>query len=126
MEFFTLHVALGMLLITILAMNVSVTRIKLKIGNGDGDNPKLKKAIRAHMNTLEHIIPFAIILWALTQVSLSTQWLGFFSLGFILIRLVHGYSMLFSRFKLRQVSAALTYLFELLGCFTLLFTLVSV
>jgi len=126
MDYFILYAALGVLLVTLLAMNVSMTRIRLKIGNGDGNNATLKKAIRAHMNAFEHVLPFAVILFALTQVSIGALWMGFFAIGFILIRALHGYAMLFSKFKLRQVSAGLTYLFELLGCFILLFKLVSV
>jgi uncharacterized membrane protein YecN with MAPEG domain len=78
------------------------------------------------MNALEHILPFSIILLALTRVQLSIQYLAIFSIGFILIRLLHSYSMLWSKFKLRQMAAILTYLFEFLGCFVILINLVMV
>jgi uncharacterized protein len=126
MDYFSLYVAMGILLVTVLAINVSRIRVKEKIGNGDGENPLLKKAIRTHMNALEHILPFSIILLALTRVQLSIQYLAIFSIGFILIRLLHSYSMLWSKFKLRQMAAILTYLFEFLGCFVILINLVMV
>ncbi len=125
MGFFSLHAALGVLLITALAMNVSRVRIKERIGNGDGGNPLLKKAIRTHMNAIEHIVPFSVVLFALTQVQLSTRYLAIFSIGFIFVRFLHSYSMLWSRFKLRQVAAGFTYLFEIVGCFTVLFKLAT-
>jgi len=120
MNYFSLYVALGVLLITVLAMNVSRVRIREKIGNGDGNNASLKKAIRAHSNTLEHVVPFSLILFSLTQLQTSASHLAIFSMGFILIRLLHSYSMLWSNFKLRQLSAGLTYLFEVAGCLMVL------
>lgn len=121
MLYFNVFVALGVLLITLLAMNVSRVRIKEKIGNGDGNNKSLKKAIRAHMNTFEHVVPFALILFSLAHIQLQSIYLAIFAIGFIIVRLLHSYSMLSSAFKLRQVSAGLTYVFEISGCMVILF-----
>jgi uncharacterized membrane protein YecN with MAPEG domain len=116
MNYFNLYVALGVLLITVLAMNVSRVRIKEKIGNGDGNNRTLKKAIRAHMNSVEHIIPFALILFSLVHIQFESKYISTFAIGFIIVRILHSYSMLSSAFKIRQISAGLTYIFEIAGC----------
>lgn len=123
MYYFSLYAALGVLLITVLAMNVSRVRLQERIGNGDGGNKKLKKAIRAHMNTLEHILPYALLLFALTGLGLEQEYMAILALGFIVVRCMHSYSMLWSVFRLRQLSAALTYVFELVACLTILFFL---
>lgn len=124
MNYFDLYVVLGVLLITALAMNVSRVRMKEKIGNGDGNNVSLKKAIRAHVNTLEHVLPFALVVFVLSQIGLQKLYLAIFALGFVIIRVLHSYGMLASKFKIRQMSAGLTYLFEVIGCLTILFKLV--
>jgi len=116
MSYFYLFVALGVLLITALAMNISRVRMKEKIGNGDGNNDVLKVAIRAHMNSVEHILPFALIVFSLSQLQLESIYLAVSTYGFIIIRLLHSYSMLFSSFTIRKISAGLTYVFEVVGC----------
>ncbi len=123
MNYFHLYGALAVLLITALALNVSFTRIKEKIGNGDGNNKKLRKAIRAHINTLEHVIPFALLLLVLSQLHLSAPNMAFYALGFLAVRFTHSYGILFSQFKMRQVAAGLCYLFEVAACLTIVFKL---
>lgn len=120
MTYFYLYVGVGILLITALAINVSRVRIIEQIGNGDGNNRTLRKAIRAHMNSLEHILPFALIVFALAHMGLSPTLLAILVYGFLAIRLGHSYAMLKSQFKIRQITAGLTYIFQVLGCLAIL------
>lgn len=62
MNIFAGFVASSVLLIVLLAMNVSRVRIKYQVANGDAGNKAIKSAIRAHMNTFEHTLPFALLL----------------------------------------------------------------
>ena len=123
MYYFNLYVGLGVLLITVLAMNISRLRFKENIAIGDGGNVDLKKAIRAHINSLEHIIPFGFIVLVLAQLDTGAPILLAATMGFILVRILHSYSMLSASFKLRQLSAGLTYTLEVLGCVTILYKL---
>ncbi len=123
MIYLHLYIVLAVLLISLLAMNVSKVRLQHKIGNGDGNNKTLKKAIRAHVNTLEHCIPFALLLFVLKDMHLENNYMAFFSIGFILVRVMHSYGILAPNFKMRQVAAALCYAFEIAACGTILINL---
>ncbi|MEQ1438865.1 MAPEG family protein [Fontimonas sp. SYSU GA230001] len=116
MTYFHGYVAASMLLLTLLALNVSRLRMKLRIGNGDGDNVEMKKAIRAHLNHLEHALPFGLIVLALAQMLAPASLLAVLVVGFLAARLLHAYGMLAGVFRFRQFSAGVTYLFELVGC----------
>jgi uncharacterized membrane protein YecN with MAPEG domain len=101
-------------------MNISRLRIKHRVANGDGNDIAVVKAIRAHMNSIEHILPFTLLLFVLQDLPISQALLSILAFGFLGIRLIHSYSMLCSKFKLRQMTAGLTYLFELSGCLLIL------
>ncbi len=116
MNVFGLYLGFSVLLIVILAMNISRLRIAEKVANGDGGNKRIVKAVRAHMNSLEHILPFTLLLYFLHTQSISSLFFAILSFGFLGIRVLHSYSMLASKFKIRQITAALTYLFEFIGC----------
>lgn len=116
MHVFQLYAAGGVLLITLLAVNVSRLRMRERIGNGDGGNRSLKAAIRAHMNALEHTLPVGLLVLALVQLQFNAAALAVFAGGFIAVRVGHAFSMLSQRFRLRQWTAGLSYLFELSGC----------
>jgi len=116
LNLFNLYVGLSVLLIVMLAMNISRLRIKHKVANGDGNNKVVVKAIRAHMNALEHILPFTLLLFVLQGQATSEALFSILAFGFLGNRLLHSYSMLSSKFKLRQITAASTYIFELIGC----------
>lgn len=120
MNLFNLFIGLSVLLIVVLAMNVSRLRMREKVANGDGGNKLLAKAIRAHMNAVEHVLPFALLLYVLQWQAVSQSLFAVLAFGFLAIRLVHAGSMLGSKFRLRQVSAGATYLFELVGCLAVL------
>lgn len=111
-----LFVGLSVLLIVILAMNISRLRIKHKVANGSGENKEITKAIRAHMNSLEHILPFSLLLYVLQSQLISDNTFAILAFSFLSIRVLHTYSMLCSKFKLRQITAAATYFVELYGC----------
>ncbi|MDX1755709.1 MAG: MAPEG family protein [Marinobacter sp.] len=125
MNIYGIYLALAILLIVLLAMNISRLRISEKIANGDGGNRKLIKAIRAHMNTLEHIVPFSLLLFFLDSQSLSSLLFSSLAFGFLAIRFLHSYSMLSSKFRLRQMTAALTYFAEVVACLLVLVTSVA-
>ncbi len=120
MHTFYIFVALSVLLITMLAMNVSRLRMREQVANGDGGNKPLRKAIRAHMNTLEQVLPFALVLLALASLSLASAWLNLLAYGFLLVRVLHSYAMLASQFRLRQITAALSYIFQVVACVAVL------
>ncbi|TQV81535.1 MAPEG family protein [Aliikangiella coralliicola] len=123
MNYFYLYVSLSVLLVSLLAFNVSRIRIKERIAHGDGDSLALKKAIRAHMNTFEHATPFALVVFVLSQMGLQSVYLATLAIGFVVLRVLHSYSMLASKFMIRRISAALTYLFEIVGCLMILIIL---
>jgi uncharacterized protein len=60
--------ALGLLAIWLigLSLNVSRLRLKHKVSFGDGGHKDLAVAIRAHGNSLEQVLLFAVLLIALT------------------------------------------------------------
>ena len=118
MNLFSIYVGLSVLLITVLAMNISRLRMKEKIGTGDGGNKPLAKAIRAHMNSIEHILPYSLVMYVLVWQELPFIFLSIMGFGFLLTRVLNSFSMLGSRFRLRQITAGFTYLFEVVGCLT--------
>ncbi len=125
MFYFQLYALLAVLLITLLAMNVSRVRMREKIANGD-DHKDLKKATRAHMNAVEHCLPYGLLILALAQLSPYARWLPVLVIGFIAAKLVHSYSMLGSgKLRVRQISAGVMYLFELAGCALLIVALLA-
>ena len=117
---FNLFIGLSVLLIVVLAINISRLRVKYNVANGDGNNKEIIKAIRAHMNSLEHVLPFSLLLYVLKSQSTAEIIFAILAFGFLIIRLLHSYSMLSSKFKLRQITAAATYFFELCGCIVVL------
>ncbi|MCG8668991.1 MAG: MAPEG family protein [Pseudomonadales bacterium] len=116
MVYFYWYVSIIVLVTTLLAANVSRVRLKEKIGNGDGGNRDLRKAIRSHMNTIEHGLPFGLIVLALAMQNTSTSILAIMTFGFIATRLINSYGMLMSKFRIRQITAGITYLFQIIGC----------
>lgn len=50
-----LYVALGVLLVLVLAIRVVLRRWTARIGIGDGDDKELRKRIRAHGNAIEYL-----------------------------------------------------------------------
>ena len=109
---FSVLIAINSLLVLTLAMNVSRLRIKHKISLGDGGNKCLMAAIRTHCNSLEQLPVFAIVIIALTFLSVSTNLLSTLVIGFTLARLFHAYGMLYRVFLARRIGAGFTYIFQ--------------
>ena len=124
MLYFQIYALVVMLALTLLAMNVSRIRIKERIANGH-EHRDLKIANRTHMNTLEHAVPYGLLLLALVQAGVPGTVMAVLVFGFLAAKLAHACSMLASRLRWRQITAGLTYLFELAGCGVLAVALLS-
>ena len=122
---FIIFAAINGLLVTALAINVSLNRIKHKVGTGDGDKLPVKSAIRAHGNAVEHTSIFAIILLGLCFANTPSALLAIMVIGFTASRFAHAVSMLTLQFSLRRLAAGGTYLMELAGSITLIIQLLS-
>lgn len=120
MNLLNVYIALAVLLITILALHISWQRVNLKIANGDGNNLTMKKAIRAHMNTLEHTLPYSLVLFVLHSQGVSEGYFAVLALSFLLLRVGHAFSMMGTIFPLRRFTAGLTYFLEVVACVTVL------
>jgi uncharacterized membrane protein YecN with MAPEG domain len=110
MEVYSWGVTILVLFITLLATNISRIRFKEKVGLGDGGKLSLKKATRAHINTLEHTIPFCLIAYVLSSNDTSSIILTAIFAVFLFSRFLHAYSYYISSDITRQLSAGLTYL----------------
>jgi len=110
MEVYSWGVTLLVLWITLLAANISRVRIKEKVGLGDGGKLSLKKATRAHINAIEHTIPFSLITYVLSVNDTSSVMLISIFAVFLFSRFLHAYSYYISSDVMRQVSAGITYL----------------
>jgi len=108
-----LFAALLLLLVTLLAANVSVMRMRLKIPRGDGGDERMTRAIRAHGNALEHVLPFVLLLYFYEQspggCAAAIRWFGGL---FLAARLGHAVGMLRGPFNLLRLSASTTIALE--------------
>lgn len=123
MTYFYLYTALGMLMLTLLAANVSRVRIQEQVAHGDGDNKRLKNAIRAHMNSLEQMLPFGFIVLVLAYQGTGTGLMALMVFGFLITRLLFSYGFMNRKFRIRQLTAGVTYLFQVVGCLVILVNL---
>lgn len=110
---FTFFVFMNVLMVTLLALNISRLRVKERVANGDGGKLSIKKAMRAHGNGVEHVAIFGLAILALELSTVSSGILATLVIGFTLARIVHAAGMLGSAFNARRIGAAATYLFEL-------------
>lgn len=117
---FYLFTALNIILLTLLAVNVSRVRMQERIPNGDGDNVAMKRAIRAHGNGVEHVGIFGLLILALCFTRSAPALLGTLVIGFTLARVAHAWGMLGGPFDARRLGAAATFLLELLGALALI------
>ncbi len=113
MIWFSLFVLVHALLVTLLALHVSRLRVTLRIANGDGEDRRMRRAIRAHANAVEHVLIFGLLMVALALEQASATMQALLVVGFAVSRLLHAYGMLAPAFRFRQVGAGLCYLFEL-------------
>ena len=123
MESFYLFVGAGCLLIVVLAMNVSRLRYKFRVAHGDGDNKILRNAMVAHANALEHLIPFALILYVLAAQNTSQGLVQGLAIGFLVVRVVHAVGLTQFVFRAWQVSSGLSYALTIFSSCLILFNL---
>ncbi len=100
----------GVLLVTLLALNVSRLRIQKGIVIGDGGYKPMVGAMRAHENTLEWIIPLLLLLMLLEASGLSASRIIFFGVALLIARLAHAAGMIWRIFTLRRIGALVSYL----------------
>lgn len=120
-----LFAALLLLLVTLLAVNVSMLRMRLKISLGDGGDKTMNKAIRAHANALEHSLPFILLLLFREQQVGCARGLTAIAITFVVARVLHAAGMLGGPFILRRVGASVTLVLELWLALALLRTAIG-
>ncbi len=118
MYWFKFYVFFNVLILTVLALHVSRVRIKEKTPNGDGGKVSLKKAIRSHVNGVEHVTAFGLLILALAADT-NTIILATLVIGFTIARVVHAAGMLNVSAALRVSAASITYLAEVAGLIVL-------
>lgn len=99
--------ALGLLAIwlTALSLNVSRLRLKHKVSFGDGGNKALGVAIRAHGNTLEQALLFAVLALALElRPAGSPDWMLWPIGVFLVARVLHTLAIFRRLLPLRQLA----------------------
>jgi uncharacterized membrane protein YecN with MAPEG domain len=98
-----------------LAFNISVGRFRRHIPHGDGPNHELARAIRAHMNSVEHSLPIGLLLltYALLQGNPSAiPWIGTVA---VVARIALSVGILRKgAFSWRRYGAFVTYALEVL------------
>jgi uncharacterized membrane protein YecN with MAPEG domain len=109
---FEVYVFLNALMLTLLALNISRLRITEKVANGDGGKLVLKQAIRTHMNGIEHVLMYGLVILALSFAAPPKALMATLVIGFTLSRLVHAMGMMTTLFQARRIGAGVTYLFE--------------
>jgi hypothetical protein len=88
-----LYVALGVLLVLVLAIRVVMRRWTARIGIGDGDDKELRKRIRAHGNAIEYL-PIGLLALLLLDLDGTTPvLLHVFGVALILARAVHAFGL---------------------------------
>ena len=79
-----------LLLVTLLAMNVTRLRFKVGVRLGDGGVRSLGLAIRAHGNALEHGLLLSVALVLAEAAGLRTAWVVGFGCAILIARLTHA------------------------------------
>lgn len=116
---FGVFVFANVLIVTLLAINVSRVRMREKISHGDGGNSTMQRAIRTHGNAVEHVAMFALVVLALELAAAPGALLGTLVIAFTISRLLHPVGMLGEPFNARRVGAGITFLCELVGVLAL-------
>ena len=75
----------------------------------------------AHSNALEHLIPFALILYVLTAQNTSQSLVQSLAVSFLTLRLIHALGVTQFVFRAWQISSALSYALTLFSCSLILF-----
>ncbi len=125
MNSFYLLVSLGSLLIVILAMNVSRLRYKERITHGNKDNKKLRNAIIAHTNTIEHILPYFLIIFVLVSQGTADTTINFLVISFIIIRVIYAAGITMFVFKAWQLASGFSYLLTIFSSCLIIYNLAA-
>jgi uncharacterized membrane protein YecN with MAPEG domain len=107
-------VALLALVTTGLALNVSYGRLRHRIPHGEGPNRELARAIRAHMNSVEHLVPLGLLLLCFAGLGgdpMLLRWVGAVA---VVARVALTVGILVKgAFMARRLGAWVTYAIEL-------------
>ena len=112
---FQVFVGANVLIVTLLAMNVSRVRMREQVSLGDGGKPAVRNAVRAHANGVEHVAMFGLLVLALELAAAPTALLGTLVVAFTISRLLHPVGMFGTAFQMRRLGAGGTFLCELVG-----------
>ncbi len=123
MNSFYLLVASGSLLIVILAMNVSRLRYKEHIAHGDRGNKKLRNAMVAHSNTIEHSLPYFLIIFVLVSQGTADTIINFLVISFIAARVVYAIGITMFVFRAWQLASGFSYLLTISASCLILYNL---
>jgi len=88
-----LYVALGVVLVLILAVRVVMRRWSARIGIGDGEDKELHKRIRAHGNAIEYLPLGLLALLLLDLDGTSPLLLHVCGSALILARVAHAFGL---------------------------------
>ncbi|HZI82761.1 MAG TPA: MAPEG family protein [Casimicrobiaceae bacterium] len=80
---------LGLLLLS-LAGRVSLLRSKLNVGMGHGNDPSLARAVRAHGNAVEWIVPMLLLLLVAEIDGANRTFLHLCGVVFVVSRVAHA------------------------------------
>jgi len=125
MNSFYLLVGLGSLLIVILAMNVSRLRHKERIAHGDRDNKKLRNAMIAHSNTIEHILPYFLIIFVLVSQGTADTTINFLVISFIIVRVIYAVGITMFIFRAWQFASGFSYLLTIFSSCLIIYNLLT-
>jgi uncharacterized membrane protein YecN with MAPEG domain len=101
------------LLLIGLSLHISRLRIRYKQSFGDGGHKDLLVAIRAHGNTLEQGLLFALLMLLMELTQPARGILGAVGALFLLARLLHALAMFQRLLLLRQIAHVLSVLCQL-------------
>lgn len=113
MNIAAIYTALLVLLITLLALNVSRNRITHRVSFGDGGALPLQAAIRAHMNAVEQTLPLLPLLWIVAWLQQPEWALHLTGISLLVSRVVHAIGMLQRNFLFRRLGAMVSFLMGL-------------
>jgi uncharacterized membrane protein YecN with MAPEG domain len=93
-----------------LSINAAMMRRKSGIAIGENNNEKLARAVRAHANFAEYTPLFLIAFIVLESTGVSSQFLTWTGLAFLLGRIFHAYSMFAHKGLFRVLGMMLTFI----------------
>jgi uncharacterized membrane protein YecN with MAPEG domain len=106
---------LALLLLTVLAMNTTRLRFTRSRSTDPADKEAIRRASRAHGNTLEHTLPVLLLMFFYEVNGGDIATLCIVGTVFVAVRLIYVYGMLTKpASKPMQLGAGLTYLIELI------------